>query len=114
MTPLDNEKLSDANVAIRLEKRHVAQPASGLHRPHAHYTGDSTTGTRIYYYKAICAHGVRGTPYTIWSTRGVSACYTLDHGIISLCLSQKVKGQKRSAARETHIPLLCSDGGVVE
>ena len=60
------------------------------------------------------AHGVRGTPYTIWSTRGVSACYTLDHGIISLCLSQKVKGQKRSAARETHIPLLCSDGGVVE
>ena len=67
---------------------------------------DSTTATRIY--TAICAR------HTTWSTGGVSACYTLDHGIISLCLSQKVKGQKRSAARETHIPLLCSDEGVVE
>ena len=53
--------------------------------------------------------------FSLFQSAGVSACYTLDHGIISLCLSQKVKGQKRSAARvETHIPLLCSDDAVVE
>ena len=74
----------------------------------------SASSARALHWRLYYLYGLMHTEYTAWSTRGVSACYTLDHGIISLCLSQKVKGQKRSAARETHIPLLCSDEGVVE